>query len=255
MALPAIADGELFLNNSTSDMEDGDNSDDYDDASISNSVSDMSDMSSTKSSGKSAVLDFAKLGLHGRSKETAILLDAYRRISRQGGRSELVLVKGESGIGKSALVEEIRIPVTSEEPMGRYVLGKFDLLRQIEGLTALVAAFSDLCDLIIESDDFLQVRETITVALGDDAHLLMSVIPNLANIISDQSNETVLQDHSEGPSSSGKLASVFRAFLKAVSSPSSPIVMHLDDIHCKYSGGFDMLVHSLCLCSHISSCT
>ena len=245
MPLPALADGELFLKSSNSDMEDGDNShyDDYNDASISSYVSDMSDMSSTKSSKKSAVLDFAKLGLHGRSKETAILLDAYRRISRQGGRSELVLVKGDSGVGKSALVEAIRIPVTAEEPTGQYVLGKFDLLRQMEGLTALVAAFSDICDLMIDRDDFQQVRETITVALGDDAPLLMNVIPNLANIISDQSHDTMFHDHPGRRSSSVKLASVFRAFLKAISSPSSPIVIHLDDIHCKYSGGFGMSVH------------
>jgi len=195
------------------------------------SASDVSSLSSTKSSGKSAVLDFTKLGLHGRSCETAILLQAYHRIAMEGSHSELILVKGESGIGKSALVEDMRRPVTSEEPFGRYIQGKFDQLRQMEPLSALVAAFSDLCDLILISDNLREFRIAIKNALGEDVCLLGNVIPNLVSITSDHSYDTSLSDEPEMPSSSVKLASVFRAFLRAVSSPASPILMHLDDIH------------------------
>lgn len=198
-------------------------------------ISDMSSLSSKKSLGESATLDFSKLGLHGRSQETSILMDAYRRISNEGSRSELVWVKGESGIGKSALVENMRQLVTSQDPPGWYIQGKFDQLRQMEALSALVTAFSDLCDFILHSDNFPHVRKSIQKRLGEDARILENVIPNLFHITSGNVIDTSTPDQPERTSSSVKLASVVRTFLKAISTHSCPILIHLDDIQCKFS--------------------
>ena len=200
-------------------------------------ISDMSSLSSIKSFGKNAALDFSKIGLHGRSQETSILLDAYHRISKEGHRSQLVGIKGESGSGKSALVENMRQIVTTQDPAGWYIQGKFDPLRQMEALSAIVTAFSELCDFILHSHNFLQIRKNIQEKLGEDTSILENVIPNLFHVTSDNSMDTSTPDQLKQTSlpSSLKLASVIQVFLKAISTHSCPILIHLDDIQCTFS--------------------
>lgn len=49
--------------------------------------------------------------IFGRDEELAMLWDAYDRVS--AGPSEVILISGESGIGKTAIVETFRGPVTT----------------------------------------------------------------------------------------------------------------------------------------------
>ncbi len=61
--------------------------------------------------------------LYGRDREIETLLTAFDRIVA-GGRPELVLVSGYSGIGKSAVVSELHKPLVP--PRGSFASGKFD---------------------------------------------------------------------------------------------------------------------------------
>src|SRR5262245_61949552 len=61
--------------------------------------------------------------LYGRDREIEALLTAFDRIVA-GGKPELVLVSGYSGIGKSALVNELQKPLVA--PRGLFAFGKFD---------------------------------------------------------------------------------------------------------------------------------
>jgi serine/threonine protein kinase len=61
--------------------------------------------------------------LYGRDREIETLLTAFDRIVA-GGRPELVLVSGYSGIGKSAVVNELHKPLVP--PRGLFASGKFD---------------------------------------------------------------------------------------------------------------------------------
>jgi serine/threonine protein kinase len=62
--------------------------------------------------------------LYGRESETATLLAAFDRVVMHGG-SELVLVSGYSGIGKSSVVNELHKVIVL--PRGIFISGKFDL--------------------------------------------------------------------------------------------------------------------------------
>ena len=86
--------------------------------------------------------------LYGREEELKQLLTAFEKIAnppespnplptayplghgRQGGHREveMVLVSGYSGIGKSALVNEIHKPITRQR--GQFIRGKFDQLQR-----------------------------------------------------------------------------------------------------------------------------
>ena len=64
-------------------------------------------------------------GLYGREDEIAALEDALERVSR--GATEMVLVSGTAGVGKTALVGEIHQSVAQKN--GYLISGKFDQLR------------------------------------------------------------------------------------------------------------------------------
>src|SRR4029077_16339125 len=61
--------------------------------------------------------------LYGRASEIDTLLAAFDRIVA-GGRPELVLVSGYSGVGKSSVVNELHKPLVP--PRGLFASGKFD---------------------------------------------------------------------------------------------------------------------------------
>ncbi len=58
------------------------------------------------------------------------------------GRVEMMLVAGYSGIGKSALVQEIYKPIT--EKRGYLISGKFDQFQRNIPYSAVVGAFKEL---------------------------------------------------------------------------------------------------------------
>lgn len=64
------------------------------------------------------------------------------------------MVHGESGSGKTALGDILR--ETAVDSGGYFVSGKFFQTagRRNEPYAAVMAAFSDLCDLVCQSDDF-----------------------------------------------------------------------------------------------------
>ncbi len=79
--------------------------------------------------------------LYGRDREIGILLDAFDRVVA-GGRPELVLVSGYSGIGKSAVVNELHKPLVPSE--GCLPPAKFDQYKRDIPYATLAQAFQSL---------------------------------------------------------------------------------------------------------------
>ncbi len=95
--------------------------------------------------------------LYGREDEINILLDSFERIS--GGTTELMLVAGYSGIGKTALVHEVQKPLTQKR--GYFVEGKFDLYQRNIPYFAWGQAFDLLMNhLLMESEGQLNTWKT-----------------------------------------------------------------------------------------------
>jgi serine/threonine protein kinase len=98
--------------------------------------------------------------LYGREAEVETLLTAFERIAAGEAKgAELLLVAGYSGIGKSALVQEIYKPIT--EKRGYFISGKFDQLQRNIPYSAVVSAFAGLVrQLLSEPEDQLQQWRT-----------------------------------------------------------------------------------------------
>lgn len=139
---------------------------------------------------------------------------------------EMMLVAGYSGIGKSALVQEIYKPIT--EKRGYFISGKFDQFRRNIPYSAIVGAFAGLIrQLLTESESQLQQwREKLLVALGINGQVITDVIPEVELIIGKQPPVPDM-----GPiESQNRFHRVFQNFIQVFSSKEHPLVIFLDDL-------------------------
>ncbi|MFM6136545.1 MAG: protein kinase domain-containing protein, partial [Sphaerospermopsis kisseleviana] len=72
--------------------------------------------------------------IYGRENEISSLLESFERVSN--GNKELILVAGFSGIGKTAVINEIHKPIIRQK--GYFISGKYDQFQRNIPLSALV---------------------------------------------------------------------------------------------------------------------
>lgn len=163
--------------------------------------------------------------LYGRSVEIEKLKLAFNKVST--GHSELVLIQGHSGIGKTALVNEIQIPLVREK--GYFISGKFDLLQRQKPYSPILSAFKSLIrKLLTEGDARIQNWKTaIERELLGSASIITSLIPELKWIVG--------SDNSQGEEFSVKdthlrFHLVFQKFVNVFATKDHPLVLFLDDL-------------------------
>ncbi|MBP0001082.1 MAG: AAA family ATPase, partial [Cyanobacteria bacterium SID2] len=78
--------------------------------------------------------------LYGREGEVQTLLEAFERVAE--GATETMLVAGFSGIGKTAVINEVHKPIVRQR--GYFIQGKFDQFNRNIPFSAFVQAFRDL---------------------------------------------------------------------------------------------------------------
>ena len=76
--------------------------------------------------------------LYGREAEIETLLQAFGRVAN--GASELMLVTGFSGIGKTAIVNEVHKPIVRLK--GYFIKGKYDQFQRNIPFSGLVQAIT-----------------------------------------------------------------------------------------------------------------
>ncbi|MGI0489042.1 trifunctional serine/threonine-protein kinase/ATP-binding protein/sensor histidine kinase [Pantanalinema rosaneae CENA516] len=162
--------------------------------------------------------------LYGRATEVQTLLAACDRVAH--GKSELMLVAGFSGIGKTAVVNEVHKPITRQR--GYFIKGKFDQFNRNLPLSAFVQAFRDLIrQLLAESDTQLQRWKTkILAVLGDNGQVVIDVIPDLELIIGKQSAVPELS----GSAAQNRFNLLFQRFIQVFTQKEHPLVIFLDDL-------------------------
>ena len=162
--------------------------------------------------------------LYGRETEIEALLAAFNRIAKNS--SELMLVAGYSGIGKSVLVREIYKPVTQTK--GYLISGKFDQFQGNIPYSAVIKAFQELIQqLLTEPAENLQEwREKITQALGANGQIIIDVIPEVELIIGKQSPVPELLPTEV----QNRFKVVLEKFIKVFTKPEHPLGIFFDDL-------------------------
>ncbi|HVK53597.1 MAG TPA: AAA family ATPase, partial [Burkholderiales bacterium] len=167
----------------------------------------------------------APIQLYGREQESRLLHAAFERVTATG-ISELVLVSGYSGIGKSALVNELHKTIAHSH--GLFASGKFDQYKRDIPHTTLAQAFAGLIRQILckSEKEVAYWRNTISIALNSNAQLVIDLIPELELIIGKHPSAPVL-----GPNEAkNRFQATFRHFLAAFAKPEHPLVLFLDDL-------------------------
>ena len=173
--------------------------------------------------------------LYGRESEVSTLLQAFERVSL--GATEMMLVAGFSGIGKTAVVNEVHKPIVKQR--GYFIKGKYDQFQRNIPFSAFVQAFRDLIgQLLSESDVQIQKwRKQILSAVGENGQVIIKVIPELEIIIGEQPSPIELS----GDAAQHRFNLLFQKFIQVFTSAEHPLVMFLDDLQWADSASLKLM--------------
>ncbi|AXF01728.1 trifunctional serine/threonine-protein kinase/ATP-binding protein/sensor histidine kinase [Paraburkholderia hospita] len=174
--------------------------------------------------------------LYGRANEIETLLASFDRIVKNGA-PELVLVSGYSGIGKSAVVNELhRVLVPSR---GLFAAGKFDQYKRDIPYSTLAQAFQELVRLLLGKSDIelSSWRDAFLEALAPNARLMVDLVPELKLIIGEHPPVPVLAPQD----AQRRFQLVFQRFIGVFARAEHPLALFLDDLQWLDAATLDLL--------------
>ncbi len=173
--------------------------------------------------------------LYGREQEVQTLLDAFDRVIQ--GTTEMMLVAGFSGVGKTAVVNEVHKPIVRQR--GYFIKGKFDQFNRNIPFSAFVQAFRSLMgQLLGESDaDLANWKANILQAVGENGQVIINVIPELKQIIGKQPSIPELS----GSAAQNRFNLLLGKFIRVFTTKEHPLVIFLDDLQWADSASLNLL--------------
>lgn len=187
--------------------------------------------------------------LYGREREVATLMAAFHQVTEgeeEGkiqdgkgtpGKSQLVLVTGYSGIGKTSIVNEVHKPIVAAR--GYFIAGKFDQFKRNIPYAAIIQAFQELIrQLLTESK--IQIAHwsaSLLAALGANGQVIIDVIPEVEWIIGAQPEVPQLG----ATEAQNRFNRVFQQFVSVFCQPSHPLVIFLDDLQWADSASLKLI--------------
>jgi PAS domain S-box-containing protein len=174
--------------------------------------------------------------LYGRELEVSSLVAAFERVVAEGA-PELVLVSGYSGIGKSAVVNELHKVLVP--PRGLFAAAKFDQYKRDVPYASLAQAFRGLTRaLLVKSDaELSHWRDALQKVLGPNGQLIVDLVPDLKLIIGEQPPVPELPPRQ----AQGRFQLVFRRFLGVFARAEHPLALFLDDLQWPDAATLDLL--------------
>ncbi len=161
--------------------------------------------------------------MYGREASLQRLL---RQLERSQDALQTTFICGETGVGKSFLVQELQRQVAVSS--GYFIVGKCDDLHPELPEKPLIQALRQLVQQVLtESDDrIVQWRDRLKATVGYLGHVLVEVIPELALILG-PSPQVPKLDPIE---SQNRFNFVLQAFLRVFAQPGAPLVIVLEDL-------------------------
>lgn len=163
--------------------------------------------------------------LFGREQSIQALLAAFERVAHEGN-SELMLVTGYSGIGKSSVVNELQKALRLSN--GIFAVGKCDQFKRDVPYGTLAQALQALVQMILCSSEaeLARWRDSIRRAVEPNGQLIASLTPELELVIGKQPAIPNLPPQA----ARNRFQMVFRGFLRVFAQPEHPLVLFLDDL-------------------------
>jgi len=173
--------------------------------------------------------------LYGRSNELKELENAFEFAKK--GNSELLLIGGYSGIGKTSLVEEAEKQIIQHS--GHFVSGKFDQLQREVPYTGIIAACRELIDIALteKESELLHIKERLFDELQSNGQVLIEIIPELELIIGKQPPIPELGTQE----TQNRLQLFFSRFMRAFATKEAPLVIFVDDLQWADSASLNLI--------------
>ncbi|MGK5092572.1 AAA family ATPase [Deltaproteobacteria bacterium TL4] len=178
--------------------------------------------------------------LYGRASDVALMFEAFHRICE--GKSEIMLVTGHSGVGKSSLVKEVSKPIEKQRVF--FISGKFDPFKKNIPYSSIIQALQELIQLLLtESEKNAATwKKKIIEACAPNLQILIDVIPELALIVGKQTPVQQLPP----AESRNRFNLVFRSFVKVFSTQEHPLVLFLDDLQWADLASLELIQRLMC---------
>ncbi len=175
--------------------------------------------------------------LHGREAETEALRAAWKRVT-SGGASELVLVSGLPGAGKSSLVDALRREVVRGP--GLFAAGSFDEQKRNIPYASLAQAFQNLVRqlLVKPEEEIAEWRHQLEAAVSPNGRVLTDMLPELELLLGRQTEVWDLAPLE----AKNRLVMTFGRFLDAIATPEHPLALFLDDLQWEDPATLELLV-------------
>ncbi|MCP4150061.1 MAG: AAA family ATPase [bacterium] len=162
--------------------------------------------------------------LYGRAKEIKLLLELFSNAAK--GKKEAALFTGPTGIGKSALINEIYKPVT--EKRAYFLSGKYEQFERYIPYHGIIRAFSGFIrQLLGERESKLKMwRNKLLDIVGANGQVVIDFLPRMELIIGRQPEVPTLPPME----TQRRLHTVFRDLLSVFAQKEHPLVLFLDDL-------------------------
>jgi len=178
--------------------------------------------------------------LYGREQELSSLFSAFKSVCL--GAKKLLLIKGFSGLGKSALIHEIHQPMTQEK--GYFIAGKFDQFKKNIPYSAFISAFESLCKQILTEPDHQldQWKRQLCRVLLELGQVIIDFVPHFKMIMGEQKPIPEL-----GPQESqNRFYYALQKLMTVICQKEHPLVIFIDDWQWADSASLTLLQRLLC---------
>ena len=174
--------------------------------------------------------------LFGRARETRQLLASFEAMETSG-RAALLLVSGDAGVGKTALVHVLHQPVMARHAY--FISGKFDQYQRDIPYATVTQAFRELVQQILAESDsrIAEWRQKIETAVGANGQLIIDVLPQIALIVGAQAPVPELP----AAEAQNRFRMVFKLFIGVFAQEAHPLTLFLDDLQWADSGSLRLV--------------
>jgi histidine kinase len=173
--------------------------------------------------------------LYGREQAVAVLQKAFAKACR--GTLEVVIISGYSGIGKTALVQELFKSLSASR--GYFVSGKCDQFKRDVPLGSVTESYRGLMHQILAEtpEEIAQWRSRLQTVLSGNAQVVINLIPELELIIGPAPILAEI-DHIEAQH---RFWQTFSDFFECLATEDAPIIDFMDDLQWADTAGLNSL--------------
>jgi predicted ATPase/two-component sensor histidine kinase len=162
--------------------------------------------------------------LYGRSGELKAIAESIARINSPKAPGSILLLTGDSGMGKTALMSQVPTIIGSK---GYFVKGKFEQLNSTpyQGITQALREL--IQQLLTETSDSRQLwQQKIQTAIANNGKVITNILPELELIIGFQPDIPTLPPLEN----QNRFNTVFTKFLQVFAQPECPLILFLDNL-------------------------